>query len=120
VKEIQRVTAMGRYSSDTRLYNNRRWRLKHTQQLQQQPLCVMCLANGRVTAATIADHIQPHNGDLNLFWHGELQSLCTFHHNKTKQRIERKGSKVIDVEYSSACDVNGRPIDPNHPSNTFK
>ena len=81
----------------------------------------MCMAQGRVTAATVADHIVPHKGNYELFWNGELQSLCAFHHNKTKQRIERGGnSKVVDVEYSSACDVNGKPIDPNHPSLNFK
>lgn len=75
---------------------------------------------GKVTAATVADHITPHKGDYELFWHGPLQSLCAFHHNKTKQRIERKGSKAIDVEYSNACDVHGKPIDPRHPSNKIE
>ena len=59
-------------------------------------------------------------GNYDLFWHGELQSLCAFHHNKTKQRIERKGSNTIDVEYSNACDVHGKPIDPRHPSNKIE
>lgn len=76
-----------------------RWKQRRLQQLQHQPLCVMCLAIGRATAATVADHVVPHKGDYELFWHGELQSLCKFHHDKTKQRIERKGSKFIDVEY---------------------
>ena len=59
-------------------------------------------------------------GNYDLFWHGELQSLCAFHHNKTKQRIERKGSNTIDVEYSNACDVHGKPMDPRHPSNKIE
>ena len=77
----------------------------------------MCRAKGIVAVATVADHVVPHKGNYDLFWHGELQSLCAFHHNKTKQRIERKGSNTIDVEYSNACDVHGKPIDPRHPSN---
>jgi 5-methylcytosine-specific restriction enzyme A len=104
---------MGRYSSHPKLYNNRRWHLKSKQQLQQQPLCCMCLANGRVTAAEIADHVTPHSGDLNLFWHGPLQSLCKPCHNRFKQQVEKRG-------YSNACDVDGKPIDPNHSSNNFK
>ena len=75
------------------------------------------MAKGIITAATVADHVTPHRGDYEAFWHGELQSLCKFHHDKTKQRHERGGNKTIDVQYSSACDVNGKPIDPNHPSN---
>ena len=104
---------MGRYSSHPQLYNNRRWHARRKQQLQQHPLCCMCLANHRVTAATVADHISPHNGDLDLFWNGLLQSLCSPCHNSLKQQVEKRG-------YSTACDVHGRPLDPNHPSLTFK
>jgi hypothetical protein len=39
-------------------------------QLAVEPLCRMCQAEGRTTAANIADHITPHRGDLDLFWHG--------------------------------------------------
>lgn len=97
-----------------------RWQQRRRQQLQHHPLCVMCRAKGIVAVATVADHVVPHKGNYDLFWHGELQSLCAFHHNKTKQRIERKGSKAIDVEYSNACDVHGKPIDPRHPSNKIE
>ena len=104
---------MGRYSSHPKLYNNRRWHARRKQQLQQQPLCALCLQDHRVTAATVADHITPHKGDYNLFWHGALQSLCNPCHNSLKQHVEKHG-------YSNACDVHGRPLDPNHPSNSFK
>jgi 5-methylcytosine-specific restriction enzyme A len=103
---------MGRYSSHPRLYNNRRWHLKRKQQLQQHPLCVICADAGRV-AASVADHVNPHNGDLDLFWNGPLQSICEHCHNRFKQHVEKHG-------YSNAVDVDGRPIDPNHPSNSFK
>jgi hypothetical protein len=49
----------------------------------------MCLAEGIATAATVADHVEPHRGDAHLFWNGELQSLCASHHNAAKQRAER-------------------------------
>ena len=107
-------------SMHTQWHSTYRWQQHRLRQLKREPLCAMCLAQGKVTAATVADHITPHKGDYELFWHGPLQSLCAFHHNKTKQRIERKGSKAIDIEYSNACDVNGKPIDPNHPSLNFK
>lgn len=97
-------------SSSQPWYGTKRWQIRRKQQLQQQPLCALCLQEHRATAATVADHITAHKGDYNLFWHGELQSLCNTHHNITKKHVEARG-------YSNACDVYGRPIDPNHPSN---
>jgi 5-methylcytosine-specific restriction endonuclease McrA len=94
-------------------YNHKRWLIRRLQQLQSHPLCALCLAQGTVTAATVADHVTPHRGDYDLFWYGPLQSLCKHHHNKVKQSIEERG-------YDNSCDVDGRPLDPNHPSNSFK
>jgi len=70
----------------------------------------MCDARGVTTAATVADHIIPHRGDLNLFWNGKLQSLCKPHHDSTKQAQERAG-------YMKGSATDGRPIDPSHPWN---
>ena len=48
--------------------------------LELHPLCCMCEAEGRVTAATVPDHIVP-------LWKGgaddetNLQSLCAEHHD---------------------------------------
>lgn len=49
----------------------------------------MCQAEGRVTAASVADHVEQHRGDPVRFWQGALQSLCAPHHDSTKQREER-------------------------------
>ena len=60
------------------------WRKEH------QPLCVMCSAEGRTTAAEVVDHIQPHRGDRALFWDStNWQSLCKQHHDSDKARLER-------------------------------
>ena len=59
--------------------------------LMSHPLCVMCEQQGRLTAATVVDHVVPHKGDSAVFWDtGNWQSLCTNHHNSHKQRIERE------------------------------
>jgi 5-methylcytosine-specific restriction protein A len=63
--------------------------------LRDHPLCVHCLEGvvlpgelkglkGRVTPATVVDHIIPHRGDPVLFWDrkGNWQGLCAPHHNK--------------------------------------
>lgn len=70
----------------------------------------MCEQQGRVAAATVADHIEPHNGDAYKFWYGRLQSLCLSCHNAIKQMQEKHG-------YSQACDMDGNPIDCGHPWN---
>lgn len=93
-----------------KLYKSAAWRARRTQQLGAEPLCAYCLAAGLTTAATIADHIIPHRGDLDLFWHGDLQSLCKPHHDGAKQREEKGG-------WDSRADMDGYPIDPNHPAN---
>jgi hypothetical protein len=63
-------------SAMTKLYNNAAWHCRARFQLQPEPLCVMCLAEGEVVAARIADHIEPHHNDPIKVWNGKLQSLC--------------------------------------------
>lgn len=68
----------------------------------------MCLTlKGERVRATIADHVEPHQGDRLKFWAGALQSLCKHHHDGLKQSIERSGK--------AGCDERGMPTDPAHP-----
>jgi hypothetical protein len=71
----------------------------------------MCAEEGVATAASVVDHVDPHNGDHGSFWTGALQSLCEQCHNRTKSRIEHKG-------FSTAFGTDGLPIDPRHPFNS--
>lgn len=95
-------------------YWTARWRNKAKAQLATEPLCAICLRHGRITAATVADHVEPHRGDPVKFWEGKLQSLCDQApyrcHSSVKQR-EENGSGPI------GNDLDGRPIDPKHPWN---
>jgi 5-methylcytosine-specific restriction enzyme A len=93
-----------------KLYGRKAWKDRRVHQLANQPLCEWCEKLGLTTAATVADHVVPHRGDLDLFHHGELQSLCAPCHDAGKARQERGG-------YDSACDLDGYPIDPEHPAN---
>jgi 5-methylcytosine-specific restriction endonuclease McrA len=86
------------------LYNNPRWIVRRRQQLQKQPLCQYCLLQGYTVPATVADHITPHKGDLDLFWHGALQSLSKHCHDKFKYQIEKHG-------HTSRVDVHGAPLE---------
>lgn len=79
------------------LYNTARWRNLRKAQLTAEPLCRMCARLGRVTAATVADHVTPHKGDEALFFdRTNLQSLCKPCHDGAKQREER-GRPLVAV-----------------------
>ncbi len=93
-----------------KLYSRAAWRARRLEQLTREPLCQYCQRMGRVTGATVADHIEPHRGDETRFWHGELQSLCKFCHDSVKAFEEING-------YHSMTDRDGYPIDPRHPAN---
>lgn len=61
----------------------RRWAAARVAWLQASPLCVVCAAAGRTTAASVVDHIRPHRGDPALFWDRDnWQSLCAECHNR--------------------------------------
>jgi 5-methylcytosine-specific restriction endonuclease McrA len=93
-----------------RFYGTAFWQRRRKLQLLEHPLCKLCLARGVVTIATVADHVEPHKGDWNLFCLGELQSLCGSCHNSTKRYIEVRG-------HSNEVGDDGWPIDPKHPAN---
>lgn len=107
VVEAKRRHDERRGSARERGYDSR-WDKARKTFLRTHPLCRMCEAQGRVTPATVVDHIIPHKGDQALFWDtGNWQPLCTHHHNSAKQREERGGP--------CACGPDGMPTDPRHP-----
>lgn len=101
-----------------RRYKSARWAGKHgvrAQQLKRQPLCEFCLKAGRVTRATVCDHVDPKSKLTEEgFFRGPFQSLCDQApwrcHSSLKQRQEIRG-------YAPGCDAKGRPTDPDHPWN---
>jgi 5-methylcytosine-specific restriction enzyme A len=74
--------------------------------MQIESLCRQCLADGKVTSASVADHNPPHNGDWNAFRLGPLQSLCADCHGRKRDNDARG--------YRSAIGDDGLPIDPDH------
>ena len=68
-----------------------RWQQISRLYLRSNPLCVMCQSEGQVAAAQVVDHIEPHRGDMELFWdEGNWQALCKSHHD-AKTQVEGKG-----------------------------
>ena len=77
-----------RLSAARRGYD-RQWEKVRAVQLAREPLCRFC-APGRLTAATIVDHIQPieKRPDLRLSLEN-LRSLCKSHHDQRTADYER-------------------------------
>lgn len=64
-----------------------KWQRYRLRFLRRQPLCVRCQAEGRVTAAQVVDHVQPHKGDPVLFWSvTNHQALCKSCHDRKTAR----------------------------------
>lgn len=59
------------------------WRKARAGYLAHHPICVHCEQDGRITSATVVDHIIDHKGDKELFWDKEnWQALCKPHHDR--------------------------------------
>ena len=60
-----------------------RWRKARTAFLQRNPLCNECMKRGKITPATVVDHIIPHRGDRKLFWdESNWKPLCKCCHDR--------------------------------------
>lgn len=71
-------------------YRTPRWRELRAFILRRDPSCRMCLHEGRITPACVADHLVEHEGDQVLFWDTlNIWGLCKTCHNSAKQRIEK-------------------------------
>ena len=70
-------------------------------QLAKEPLCRLCLEAGRVTPATVADHVVPHKGDYRAFKLGELRSLCAECHDARQPAFKHRGYSL--TETTSPC-----------------
>ena len=76
------------------LYGTARWQRAAKAQLDAEPLCATCLAAGRITPATVCDHIDPGSKLTEEgFFAGPFQSLCDLApwrcHSRVKQLEER-------------------------------
>ena len=93
-----------------KLYNSVGWKRRRKAQLTGEPLCRFHLRRGETVAATIADHVDRHEGNADKFFQGELQSLCKACHDSLKQAQEKTG-------FSKEAGLDGWPVDPAHPAN---
>lgn len=86
--------------------NTAAWQKLRASVLAEDPLCRDCQRMGRLVPATDVDHDDgnPGNNDRD-----NLVPRCHSCHSHKTMR-ERNGRKPV-----MGCDVNGIPLDPNHP-----
>jgi 5-methylcytosine-specific restriction protein A len=90
------------------LYDLKEWTALRKHQLNTSPLCHYCTTAGKITPATVVDHIVPHKGNKDLFRDPDnLQSLCKLCHDSAKAKEEIEGAPI-------GCDASGVPNDPQH------
>lgn len=107
-----------RGSAASRGYDGR-WKKARLGYLAKHPLCVSCERQGRVTAAYVVDHVQPHKGAYALFWcPPNWQALCDrrgygCHEAKTAREnglaaCRAHGAAVAEVMGERVCRDCGR------------
>lgn len=71
------------------------WRKARAVYLREHPLCVECKRNGRLTPATVVDHVEPHQGDKHRFWDkANWQALCKRCHDR---KTAREGGRGVSL-----------------------
>ena len=87
-QEVNRKYDRQRGTASQRGYD-RRWRKYRDLYLLDNPLCVDCKRQGRLTPATVVDHITPHKGDAELFWDSaNHQALCKLCHDRKTAKTD--------------------------------
>ena len=61
-------------------YDTSLWRRMRKALLAREPLCRECVKEGKLTSATIADHIRPVRDGADFFDASNHQPLCASHH----------------------------------------
>jgi len=67
-------------------YQTRIWKRIRLKVLSENPLCVECQSKGRVTGASVVDHILSIKQGGDKTNKNNLQSLCTSCHNRKRGR----------------------------------
>ncbi|WP_460501466.1 HNH endonuclease, partial [Hymenobacter agri] len=89
-----------RHAERTPLYDSPRWRALRLAQLRKEPCCRTCGEQGRVTPATVVDHMVPYREGADFFDATNLQSLCKrCHARKSAQESHHQAySKRNEVD----------------------
>lgn len=105
-QEAQRYHDGDRGSASERGYDAC-WERYRKRYLSENPLCILCLKEGRTTPTVVVDHIVPHRGDTTLFWDpNNHQALCKPCHSAKTAREDGGFGNPIQQHTNSANDFN--------------
>ena len=91
----QQYEKYGRDPAARRRYGSA-WRKLRAQFLSGHPLCEECRRDGRLTPATVVDHIIPHKGNRDLFWDEKnWQALCKPCHDRKTAKEDGGFGNII-------------------------
>lgn len=68
------------------VYQTKEWKADRKAHLAANPLCVECMKEGRVEAATVSDHVIQVEAGGDMWNWLNRQSLCASHHNRKSAR----------------------------------
>jgi len=77
-------------------YDSLEWKRIRKSKLTRNPLCELCLKDGRITSATMVDHIKSINKNGSKRAYSNLMSLCEKCHARKSREDGR--NKVHDDE----------------------
>jgi len=78
----------------SRFYNSTAWRTDRSAHLRAFPLCAMCAAKGRLTEATVSDHIRPIRQGGDPWDWANRQALCKpCHDSKSGREAHQRGKE---------------------------
>jgi 5-methylcytosine-specific restriction endonuclease McrA len=86
-----------------KVYRTNRWKEISKRNLRENPLCVMCKAEGKIVAATETDHIIPISKGGDPWAKENLQSLCK-PHNRLKVNTDHEPTKIHSKEKENNYD----------------
>ena len=67
-----------------------RWQTARKRFLTKHPLCIECEEEGKLTPASVVDHIIAHRGDKALFWDEDnWQPLCKKCHDRKTRTMDQ-------------------------------
>ena len=113
-------TMSDRLTSSQRGYGSR-WQKAREGYLRSHPLCRECEKQGKLTPATVVDHIIPHKGDQGLFWDKDnWGALCKPCHDAKTAREDGGFGNKASTKPRQGCTVDGWPTSPEHVWNKVK
>lgn len=85
-------TSKGYNGSRDPFYQTPRWKKDSKHHLSVYPLCVICKQQGKITPATVSDHITPINQGGDVWDWKNRQGLCK-HHHAVKSALENTNNQ---------------------------